>query len=127
MIPMSTHNEPCALCGNHHEAGTVVCRVRRPTLTLVHLTTHEEHDVEVVSYYPPAYLMMKWGELSGLYGVDLRKDGVVKGIRDWRLKDLRQAHEVYAKLADAKRVEIDRTIRPDDLAALQHWKDKGLL
>lgn len=97
------------------------------TLTLLHLTTAEEREVAVINFYPPAHLVLKWGDLSGHFIVDLRKTGGIQGISSWRIKDMATAQGLYLTLSGAKQRVTDRPIRPDDLAALQHWRKKGIL
>jgi hypothetical protein len=96
-------------------------------LLVLHLTTGEERTVHVVNFYPPAHLILKWGPLSGLYLADLRKDGKINGVGTWRIKDLTHAKTLYAELSGAKHRVTDRPVRPDDLAAIMHWKNKGIL
>jgi hypothetical protein len=98
------------------------------TLILIHGTTHEEKTVEVLNFYPPAWLVLRWGELAGIFLVDLRKGGIIQKIKSWRIKDLRQAQQIYKDFTAIRKDSLQKsTIHPDDLAAVQHWKDKGLL
>ena len=97
-------------------------------ITLLHLSTLEEKSVEVVNFYPPAWLTFKWGNFVGMFTANLRLDGRIQGLTTWRIQDMREAWRIYNALSLARHpLPSDRPIRPDDLAALAHWKKKGLL
>jgi len=105
---------------------TLVESAPRITLTLEHLTTHETKDVEVVNFYTPSWLVLRWSGMSGVNLVHLHQGGVIKGLKTWKVQDMERAQKIYNELS-RKDTPKSMTPRPSDLEAIDHWRKKGLL
>jgi hypothetical protein len=97
-----------------------------PKLTLVHLHSREIREVEVINFYPPAWLVLLWPGV-GVYLANLKKSGVLQQVKTWVIKDILLAEKIYRDLSAGRHPPPAPIVRKDDFAAIQHWRDRGLV
>ena len=97
------------------------------SLVLIHLG-RTERIVDIDSFLHPAYLLFRW-ELAGTFHLDART-GIIKKVKTWKAKDVAEAKRIFGLMSNP-RITVPQvkeyTVKPDDKAAIEGWKKKGLL